>query len=288
MNKIAWYLGCGLLNIVPLNAQQNEQVEVSPYELVWSDEFSTDGRPDSLKWGYEQGFARNHELQWYQEDNARCENGLLVIEAREEKRSNPWYRVGSGDWRFSRENIEYTSASITTRGKYSFRYGRLEVRARIPGGKGAWPAIWTLGDKMEWPSCGEIDIMEFYRIQGSPVIMANAAWGGERRWTAIWNSRPTPLSHFLEKNPDWLTEFHVWRMDWDEKAIRLYLDDELLNEIVLEKTYNGSLGEFANPFMQSHYILLNLALGGDNGGPVAQSAMPMRYEVDYVRVYQKK
>ena len=77
-------------------------------------------------------------------------------------------------------------------------------------------------------------------------------------------------------------------MDWDEKAIRLYLDDELLNEIILEKTYNGSLGEFANPFMQSHYILLNLALGGDNGGPVAQSAMPMRYEVDYVRVYQKK
>ena len=176
MNKIAWYLGCGLLNIVPLNAQQNEQIEVSPYELVWSDEFSTDGRPDSLKWDYEQGFARNHELQWYQEDNARCENGLLVIEAREEKRPNPWYRAGSGDWRFSRENIEYTSASITTRGKYSFRYGRLEVRARIPGGKGAWPAIWTLGDKMEWPSCGEIDIMEFYRIQGSPVIMANATW----------------------------------------------------------------------------------------------------------------
>lgn len=288
MNKLICGMSCCLFGMMPVSAQQNEATPGPQYELVWHDEFSADGKPDSLKWTCENGFMRNRELQWYQSENVHCENGLLVIEAKKEKSPNPWYSSESRDWRRSREHIEYTSASITTQGKYSFCYGRLEVRARIPGGKGAWPAIWTLGNEKEWPSCGEIDLMEFYRIQGSPVIMANAAWGGEQRWTAIWNSRPTPLAHFLEKNPDWLSEFHVWRMDWDEKAIRLYLDDELLNEILLEKTYNGSLGDFENPFMQPHYILLNLALGGDNGGPVAEDAMPMRYEVDYVRVYQKK
>lgn len=258
------------------------------YRLVWSDEFETDGIPDTTKWTSEYGFARNHEAQWYQKDNARCEDGLLIIEAKKEKRPNPWYKAGSQDWKTSRENIEYTSSSLTTSGKFSFKYGRMEVRARIPVGKGAWPAIWTLGNDMEWPSCGEIDVMEFYRIQGQPVIMANAAWGSEQRWNAVWDSQPTPLAHFLEKNPDWASEFHVWRMDWDDQAIRLYLDDELLNEILLSKTRNGSLGDYKNPFMQSHYILLNLALGGDNGGPIADETFPVRYEVDYVRVYQLK
>lgn len=263
-------------------------VHAQQYRLVWSDEFDTDGRPDTTKWSFEQGFARNHEAQWYQSENARCEDGLLIIEAVKEKKANPWFRNGSNDWKTSREYIEYTSSSMTTSGKFSFQYGRLEVRARIPVGKGAWPAIWTLGNEMEWPSCGEIDLMEFYRIQGQPVIMANAAWGNERRWNAVWDSQPTPFTHFLEKNSDWASEFHVWRMDWDEKAIRLYLDDELLNEITLDRTYNGSLGQHKNPFMQPHYILLNLALGGDNGGPIADEAFPMRYEVDYVHVYQLK
>lgn len=89
-----------------------------------------------------------------------------MIEARSEKRKNPLYKAGSYDWRTSREYIECTSSSITTFGKKEFLYGRFEVRARIPVGKGAWPAIWTLGSSMEWPSCGEIDIMEFYRKHG--------------------------------------------------------------------------------------------------------------------------
>lgn len=93
---------------------------------------------------------------------------------------------------------------------------------------------------------------------------------------------------FTDKNPDWASEFHVWRMDWDEDAIRLYLDDELLNETLLKDTFNGSLGHGRNPFRQPHYILLNLAVGGINGGPDALEAYPMRYEIDYVRVYQKK
>ncbi len=256
------------------------------YKLVWSDEFNADGRLDTCVWNYENGFARNHELQWYQPDNAYCRDGLLVIEARKEKRPNPWYRKGSTDWRTSRDSIECTSSSVNTLGKKEFMYGRFVVRARIPVGKGAWPAIWTLGNAMEWPSNGEIDIMEFYRKQGVPHILANAAWGTDRRYVAKWNSKAVPFAHFLEKDPDWASEFHIWRMDWDEEAIRLYLDDELLNEILLKDTFNGKLGEGKNPFMQPHYVLLNLAVGGDNGGEVSDEAYPMRYEIDYVRVYQ--
>lgn len=211
-----------------------------------------------------------------------------MIEARSEKRKNPLYKAGSYDWRTSREYIECTSSSITTLGKKEFLYGRFEVRARIPVGKGAWPAIWTLGSSMEWPSCGEIDIMEFYRKHGIPHILANAAWGTDRQWNAKWNSKAIPFIHFLEKNSDWASEFHIWRMDWDEEAIRLYLDDELLNEILLKDTYNGSIGSYKNPFMQPQYILLNLAVGGINGGEVEINTYPIRYEIDYVRVYQKK
>lgn len=258
------------------------------YKLVWSEEFDADGKPNEKIWNFEHGFVRNHELQWYQDDNAYCKNGILLIEAHKENRPNPWYKErGCRDWRTSREKIECTSSSINTRGKFEFTFGRVEVRARIPVAKGAWPAIWTLGVEMEWPSCGEIDIMEFYRIQGKPVIMANAAWGKDRRWDAHWDSMATPLSHFLEKDSDWTSEFHVWRMDWTEQSIRLYLDDELLNEIPLAGTVNGAIGKGSNPFKQPHYILLNLAVGGDNGGPVSDEAWPMRYEVDYVRVYQQ-
>lgn len=268
------------INIFSVFAQDN-------YNLVWSDEFDYSGAPDSTVWNFEQGFARNEELQWYQKENAYCKDGLLIIEAKSEKRDNPIYEEGSNDWRRSRRFIECTSSSITTSGKKEFLYGRFEVRARIPVGKGAWPAIWTLGNAMEWPSCGEIDIMEFYRKSDVPHILANACWGTEQRWNAKWQSKAVPFSHFLEKNPDWASEFHIWRMDWDETSIKLYLDDELLNEIFLKDTYNGSLGNNKNPFMQPHYILLNLAVGGINGGVTVPEAFPMRYEIDYVRVYKK-
>ena len=130
------------------------------WQLVWSDEFNADGLPDTAVWSYDNGFARNEEAQWYQEGNAYCKDGKLIIEARkEEGRRNPWYEAGSNDWRKKREFIEYTSSCITTSGKKEFLYGRFEVRAKIPVSGGAWPAIWTLGSGMEWPSCGEIDIM---------------------------------------------------------------------------------------------------------------------------------
>jgi beta-glucanase (GH16 family) len=164
----------------------------------------------------------------------------------------------------------------------------MEVRARIPVGYGSWPAIWTLGSWAEWPSCGEIDIMEFYRINGEAHILANAAWGNDKHWSAEWNSKKTPFQHFLDKDPFWASQFHIWRMDWDKDYIRIYLDDELLNEISQSQTINGSLGKHESPFRHPQYILLNLALGGDNGGKIDDSSLPMRYEIDYVRVWQKK
>lgn len=261
---------------------------VDGYELVWSEEFNKDGDVDTTVWNFEEGFVRNHEDQWYRQNNAFCKDGCLVIEAKRCDMLNPLYVEGARDWRAQRERVNYTSASINTRGKYSFLYGRLEVRAAIPVAGGAWPAIWTLGSGMPWPSCGEIDVMEYYRVNGVPHILANAAWGDDRPSHAVWNSKRIPFQHFLDKDSQWADKFHVWRMDWDEKEIALYLDDELLNLIPMESVRNGRIGKELNPFNYPQYILLNLALGGDNGGTIDDDAFPMYYFVDYVRVYQKR
>lgn len=261
--------------------------DVEGWKLVWSDEFSRDGRPDSTTWNYEHGFVRNQEAQWYQEANAWQEDGLLIIEARSEHRPNPTYEEGSRNWGRQRPNIDYTSACLTTMGKREFLYGRLEVMARIPTAGGSWPAIWTLGRGMPWPSCGEVDVMEYYRIGGKPHILANVAWGSDRQYDAVWNSQKVPFTHFTQRDSTWAQRFHIWQMDWDEQSIRLYLDDELLNEVPLSTTVNGSIGRHTNPFTRPQYILLNLALGGQNGGKIDDEALPMRYEIDYVRIYEK-
>ncbi len=259
------------------------------WTLVWADEFDRDGEPDPSKWNFETGFVRNHELQWYKADNAVCRDGVLMIEAREESLPNHQYVAGSDDWRKDRQWIECTSASLNTRGKMDFTYGRLEVRAKIPTASGAWPAIWLLGNEYEWPSCGEIDVMEYYRINDVPHILANAAWGSDRPYNAVWNSRTVPFSHFLEKDPEWGDKFHVWTMDWTEDSIKIYLDGELINDIDLKLTVNGKAdGKGVNPFRKPQYVLLNLAIAGDHGGEPQWDAFPLRYEVDYVSVYQKK
>ena len=273
-----------LLGWIPLVTQAQQQ----EWTLIWSQEFDTDGAYDHDEWDAEQGFVRNHEAQWYQEDNAYQKDGCLVLEARKDKKANPRYRrQGGNDWRSQREFIEYTSASLTTRKSFSFLYGRLEVRAKIPTAGGAWPAIWLLGKDMPWPSCGEIDVMEYYRIGGVPHILANAAWGDDQPYHAVWNSKKIPFSHFTEKGAQWADQFHLWRMDWTPQSIRIYLDDELLNDIPMSETVNGSVGHHINPFTRPQYLLLNLALGGDNGGTIDDAAMPMKYEIDYVRVYQR-
>ncbi len=250
--------------------------------LVWNDEFNASGRPDSSSWIYEKGFVRNQELQWYQPANALCRNGVLLIEGRRENIENPGYVEGSTDWKKSRKYAEYTSASIQTRGSHQWQYGRFEIRARIDTSIGSWPAIWTLGIKERWPSNGEIDIMEFYRIKNVPTILANTAWGSSDRGRAKWDSEKPPLSDFTGKDPDWVKKFHIWRMDWDEKSISLFIDNILINNTPLAETINP---DGFNPFRQPHYLLLNLALGG-NGGDPSKTEFPVRYEIDWVRVYQ--
>nr|WP_317196599.1 BNR-4 repeat-containing protein [Hymenobacter negativus] len=250
------------------------------WKLMWADEFNTPGAPDPKSWKFETGFARNHELQWYQPDNARVEGGNLVIEARQETRPNPTYKAGSTDWRTSRPTIDYTSASLNTSGLRQWQYGRFEMRARIDARSGLWPAFWTLGVSKPWPSNGEIDIMEYYKGN----ILANVASGTAKPYSAKWHSETKPVASFAD--PAWSQKFHIWRMDWNEKAIRLYVDDLLLNETLLASTVNQDGSNF-NPMMQPHYVLLNLALGGDNGGPLTGTTFPSRYEIDYVRVYQR-
>lgn len=255
-------------------------------ELVWHDEFEVDGSVDSAKWNFEHGFVRNHEYQWYQEENAYVKDGILILEGRLDSIVNPRYDMESRNWKHNRAYARYTSASINTRGKFSFRYGRLEVRARIPAVVGSWPAIWTLGNDMPWPSNGEIDVMEYYHVGGEPTILANLAWGDDRPNHAVWNSKRVTYSHFSDKDPYWNEKFHVWAMEWDEDEVRLYLDDELLNSQKVNEAKNGHIGNYTCPFAQPHYILLNLAIGGDNGGEPQDDAFPMRYEIDYVRVYE--
>ncbi len=261
------------------------QVDINNYELIWSDEFDEEGKPNSANWNYEHGFVRNHELQWYQAENAYCKNGLLIIEASKELRKNPNYNLQSEDWRKQREYIEYSSACLITAGKQEWEAGGYyEIRARINTASGSWPAIWLLGNKGEWPDNGEIDIMEFYQLNNVPHILANAAWGTSKRYTPAWDSEKIPYSNFVEKDANWGDKFHVWAMDWSEDFMDIYLDGELLNRIDLNKTKNAN---GRNPFKddQKFYLLLNLAIGS-NGGIPDESAFPMKYEIDYVRVYK--
>ena len=254
------------------------------YELVWSDEFNSDGVPDERWWNFEHGFVRNNELQWYQPGNARIEDGRLIFKGKRERIKNSNCDSESSDWRKNREYAEYTSASINTRDKFSFQYGIMEVRARVDTTLGAWPAIWTLGNDRQWPERGEVDVMEFYRIADEPTILANAAWLGDSRWDVVWDSEKIPLSDYLEKLPDWPERFHTWKMNWSEEYIKLYLNDELLNKVEIE---NATYDDGFNPFRQPHYILLNLAIGSNGGNP-EKSEFPISYEVDFVRVYQEK
>jgi beta-glucanase (GH16 family) len=250
------------------------------YKLVWSDEFNGTGKPDSRYWSNETGLVRNHEDQWYQQENAKCKNGILIIEARRAQLKNPNYSKGSVDWKKNRQLTNYTSSSINTSGKKSWTYSRFVMRAKIDTNSGIWPAFWTLGVAGKWPANGEIDIMEYYRGK----ILANIACASNDPTKPEWFSTTKAVSTFKEK--DWASKFHIWRMDWDANAISLYVDDLLLNHVELSKLDNKD-GSKVNPFRKPHYILLNLAIGGDNGGTPRNTVFPRRLEVDYVRVYQK-
>ena len=261
------------------NAQKLSSDTAGGYRLIWSDEFLKDGPPNPANWKFEHGFVRNNELQWYQTQNAFCKDGLLVIEARREHKANPKYNAAGQDWRTKRSYSEYTSSSINTNGLHHWKFGRFIMRAKFNTDLGLWPAFWTLGSNKSWPSNGEIDIMEYYRNE----LLANIAHGTAKPWVAKWFTTKRSIDS-LAKNL--ATEFHVWRMDWDENSISLYFDDVLMNRVALEKLVNQDGSNF-NPFKQPHYILLNLAVGGDNGGDPTLTVFPRRFEVDYVRVFQK-
>ena len=247
------------------------------YKLVWHDEFDVDGAPDPAVYSFEKGFQRNEEAQWYQSANATVQGGLLVIEARKETVQNPNY-TGSGDWKTTRKTAEYTSSSLSTSGRQSFQYGHFEMRGRIPTEAGMWPAWWTLGVSGEWPSNGEIDIMEFYQSK----LLANVACGTSTRWQAKWDSTSKALSSL---GANWASQFHVWTMDWDDQNIVLSVDGQQLNTTALSSMLNS---DGASPFKQKAYMIVNLAIGGQNGGDPSKTSFPQRYEVDYLRVFQKQ
>jgi beta-glucanase (GH16 family) len=267
-----------------IGCDKKEQTVQAPaplkYELVWSDEFNTDGVPDAAKWEYDSGFVRNEEAQWYQRQNAICQGGNLVITGKKERKENPNYVAGSTDWRTRRQFVDYTSASLKMIKSHAFRYGKLEVRAKIDAQTGLWPAIWTLGVEGEWPSNGEVDVMEYY----GDKILANYAYASATRWQAIWDGANKPLSTL--GGSLWASQFHVWTLEWDESMMRILLDGELMNSIDVSTTINKSDGK--NPFRQPHYVLMNLAMGGTNGGSLTNTILPSQYLVDYVRIYQKR
>ena len=260
--------------------------EIPGYVYCWGDEFDKDGAVDRSLWAFEIGMKRGNEAQCYTDrlDNAYVEGGQLVIVGKKERWLNPNYDPSSDDWRKNTHYASYTSASIYGKDVRHFLFGRVEVRARITPGKGYFPAIWTCGYNRNWPANGEIDIMEHYWLgSGKEVLTANFAvskCNPNDIYDTNWNSTFTPLTYWTDKDPDWMKKYHVWRMDWDEETITLYLDGEKRNSIKIREMRNGD-GTIA--FYNPQYMWLNLALK-DFGHGIDQE---QHFEVDYFRVYQR-
>lgn len=236
------------------------------WKLIWSDEFNVDGMADPNKWDYEEGYIRNRELQYYTKarpENARVEDGCLVIETRKD----------------NFEGRPITSASLHTRWKASWRYGRIEVRAKLPTGKGMWPAIWMLGVNREigWPACGEIDIME--NVGFDPLtIHANVH-------TKAYNHVLGTQKGNRIKAEDPSKNFHVYAIEWFEDRIDFYF-----NKTKYFTFQNEGTGNDVWPFDKPHYLILNAAYGGSWGASQGtdDSILPQKYYIDYVRVYQSQ
>ena len=247
-----------LFNLIYVSAQDTRS-------LVWSDEFDADGMPDSEKWAYDVGGNGwgNNELQYYTEedsDNVEVKDGHLIITARQEKfGDNP-----------------YTSAKLVTQGKAEWQYGRIVVSARLPEGKGTWPAIWMLPDveKLDWPEDGEIDIME--HVGYDPGVVHGTVH------TDAYNHRKGTQVGEQVQVPDFNTAFHEYAIEWTPEEIRWYLDGEQYH------SFQNEGNEAAWPFDKPFYLILNLAVGGDWGGTegVDPDIWPQSMEVDYVRVYK--
>ncbi|WP_207632455.1 glycoside hydrolase family 16 protein [Foetidibacter luteolus] len=243
------------------------QTDDRKWQLVWSDEFDYTGLPDSTKWGYDTGGHGwgNNEKQFYtvkRLQNASVKNGLLSITAVKEK-----YK-----------NAGYTSARLLSKNKGDWKYGRIEVRAQLPKGRGLWPAIWMLPTDWkygDWPISGEIDIMEHVGY------LPDSLFGTVH--TGAYNHRiGTQKGNNIFRN-DVSSAFHNYVLVWDENKMEIYVDDEKYftfnNEKKTEKEW---------PFDQRFHLLLNVAVGGDWGGKkgIDDAVFPQSMQVDYVRVYQ--
>lgn len=259
--------------------QSNDENKITK-KLIWSDEFN--GSQINLSnWNYEDGFKRNEELQYYtnSKKNARVSNGMLILEARKERIKNkdyvkpenikPWH-----DWHNKREYGEYTSASITTQGKHSWVNKRIEVRAKLPKGKGVWPAIWMAGENITtvgWPKCGEIDIMEHVGHEANKIYS-----------TTHKEDRSGVLGNTVAGSETVSDGFHVYATEWNDQKIDFFVDGK--------KYHTQERKGEKWPFEKPMYLILNFAFGGGWGGMfgVDDSVLPQKYYIDYVRVYEMK
>jgi len=242
--------------------------------LVWSDEFNgPDGSaPDPAKWiAVDNGSGYgNNELEYYtaRPTNLREQNGSLVITARRESYT--------GSDSISRT---YTSGRIESRGRFELKYGRIEARIKIPKGKGIWPAFWMLGadfDKIGWPACGEIDIMENIGVEPSTIH-------GSLHGPGYSGANPLSGKYTLPNQRRFGDGYHVFAIEWEPRQIRFYVDDILYETRTPGDVPAGNHWVFDHPF----YIVLNLAVGGYwPGVPDATTRFPMSMLVDYVRVYR--
>ncbi len=233
---------------------------------TWSDEFENAGAPDPAKWGYDIGGSGwgNNELQYYtnRPENVRVENGKLLITAIKEPVNGK----------------EFSSTRLVSRKKADFLYGRLEVRAKLPSGRGTWPAIWMLPTDWEygdWPRSGEIDIMEHVGYDPERVHISTHT----ESYNHIKNTQKTAIKTVTGA----MSEFHDYRVDWTPYAVRGYIDNQFLFEHI-----NEGKGVDAWPFDKKFHLLINLAVGGNWGGVqgIDSTVFPAVFEVEYVRVYK--
>lgn len=244
------------------------------WDLIWSDEFNYEGVPDKSKWVYETAYVRNGEKQYYTDSdyrNAYVKDGFLTIEAHQVRQGE--ILIGASSTR----EIGYTSASITTKDVAEFKYGRIEVRAKLPHGRGIWPAIWLLGTDGHkgWPRRGEIDIMEFVGFE--PTILHHSIHTMNNNWT-----KDNTISTKMTYN-DLETAFHEYAVERYSDRIVFFIDDKQTFSYAKESSDVDSW-----PFDDDMYLIINMAIGGGWGGQkgIDDGIFPQKYMIDYVRVYE--